>query len=243
MMRRPSPPAIIGIVVGLLAYAVAGYFLLISPQRKKAADLKGQIEATQQQIDQYRLLALQAKSTPPIRSADLFRLTKAMPDEVDMPGVMLELSRVARQSGIEFQSITPQGAAPVTDYSSLAITLQFDGNYYELSDFLFRLRNLVRVRAGRLEAQGRLFVVDSINFGEGQRTFPDIQASLIVRAFAFGDVTQPVVAPPPPASTTTDLSTETTQTGTTTTATTTTETTQTPATPPNGSSATAAGAP
>jgi type IV pilus assembly protein PilO len=242
-MQRPSSSVIVGIVVGLLAYAVAGYFLLISPQRKKAADLKSQIQVTQQQIDQYRLLALQAHSMPPIRSADLFRLTKAMPDQVDMPGLLLELSQVARESGIVFQSITPQGAAPVADYSSVSINLQFDGNYYELSDFLFRLRNLVRVRSGRLDAQGRLFVVDSINFGEGQDTFPDIQASLVVHAFAFGDVTQPVAATPPPPASTTGTSTtgaETTQ--TTTTTTTTTDTTQTPP-PPGGSSAAAAGAP
>src|SRR6266508_4896319 len=234
MMRRPSPPAIIGIVVGLLAYAVAGYFLLISPQRKKAADLKGQIQATQQQVDRYRLLALQAHSMPPIRSADLFRLTKAMPDQVDMPGVLLELSRVARQSGIEFQSITPQGAAPVTDYSSLAITLQFDGNYYELSDFLFRLRNLVRVRAGRLEAQGRLFVVDSINFGESEHSFPRINASLVVHAFVYGDLTA-TTAPPPAAAapgSTTGSSTTTAQTTTS---------LDTPSEPPGGTSAVGGG--
>src|SRR5688572_33112219 len=111
MRAKPSPLAIIGIVVGLLVYVLAGYFLLVSPQRGKAADLKKQTLATQQQIDQYRLLAAQAKATPPIRVAELFRLTKAMPDTVDMAGVILEPSHVARGSGIEFASITPQGGA------------------------------------------------------------------------------------------------------------------------------------
>lgn len=226
MRAKPSAVAIIGIVVGLLVYGLAGYFLLVSPQRGKAADLKRETAAIEQQIDQYRVLAAQAKATPPIRVAELFRLTKAMPDTVDMAGVVLELSHVARGSGIEFASITPQGAAPVSGYSSIPITLEFDGNYYELSDFLFRLRNLVRVQAGQLDAVGRLFVVDSISFSESTHSFPKIKASLTVHAFVYGDVslTAPATTPTTPGTTTT---TETTTTAPT-----------SPNTPPAGSSAT-----
>lgn len=228
MRAKPSTVTIIGVVVGLLVYGLAGYFLLISPQRSKAASLKKETTATQQQIDQYRLLSAQAKATPPIRVAELFRLTKAMPDQVDMAGVVLELSRVARESGIEFDSISPQGAAVVSGYSSLPISLEFDGNYYELSDFLFRLRNLVRVRSGHLDAQGRLFVVDSISFSESTHSFPRIKASLTVHAFVYGDVSTPTTPAATPTSTDT-------------TATTTTESTPTaPATPPAGASATPA---
>jgi hypothetical protein len=204
---KPSAAIIAGIVVGLLVYAAAGYFVLISPQRSKAAALKKETAATQQQIEQYRTLAAQEKATPPIRVAELFRLTKAMPDTVDMPGVLLELSRVARESGIEFDSISPQGPAAVSGYSSFPITLEFDGNYYELADFLFRLRSLVRVHEGRLDAQGRLFVVDTISFSESEHAFPRIKASLQVHAFVYGDATAaatPAAAPataPPPAAT------------------------------------------
>ena len=207
MQSKPSAAIIAGIVVGLLVYGLAGYFVLISPQRGKAADLKKETAATQQQIEQYRVLASQAKATPPIRVAELFRLTKAMPDTIDMPGVLLELSRVAHESGIEFDSISPQGPAAATGYSSFPITLEFDGNYYELADFLFRLRSLVRVHEGRLDAQGRLFVVDTISFSESAHSFPRIKASLQVHAFVYGDATSaatPAAAPaatPPPGTT------------------------------------------
>lgn len=234
MRAKPSAVAVIGLVVGLLVYGVAGYFLLVSPQRGKAADLKRETVTTQQQIDQYRALTAQAHATPPIRVAELFRLTKAMPDSVDMAGVVLELSRVARESGIEFDSITPQGASPVTGYSSVPITLEFDGNYYELSDFLFRLRSLVRVQSGHLDALGRLFVVDSISFSESTHSFPRIKASLTVHAFVYGDVS---TTGAPAAST----STTTTSTGTTPATTEPTSTAPTsPNTPPDGASATPA---
>ena len=198
MKSKPSAAVIAGIVVGLLVYALAGYFVLISPQRGKAASLKKETAATQQQIEQYRTLAAQAKATPPIRVAELFRLTKAMPDTVDMPGVLLELSRVARESGIEFDSITPQGPSVASGYSSFPITLEFDGNYYELADFLFRLRSLVRVHEGRLDAQGRLFVVDTISFSESAHSFPRIKASLQVHAFVYGDATSAATPPVSP---------------------------------------------
>jgi hypothetical protein len=238
MRSKGSAPIVAGIVVGLLVYALAGYFLLISPQRARSADLKHKIEVTQQQIDQYRASAAQARAATPIRVAELFRLTKAMPDEVDMAGVLLELSRVARESGIELDSVTPQPPAAASGYQSMPITIEVDGNYYELSDFLFRLRNLVRVRSGRLDAQGRLFVVDSISFSESTKSFPRIKAGLTLHAFVYGDNTVPAVAPPAAAPGTT------TTTATTTTTPTTTTTTQPQSleTPPGGS-ATGAGGP
>jgi type IV pilus assembly protein PilO len=247
-MKRPSRSAVIVlIVVGVLAYGAAGYFFVVSPQRAKAANLKKQVQATEDQIQQYQLLSQQAATTPPIRVADLFRLEKAMPNEVDMAGIVLELSRIAHDTGITFESITPQGATAGTGYQVLPVTLVFDGNYFELSDFLYRLRSLVRVRSGHLSANGRLFVVDSISFSESEKAFPRIQATLTVQAFVFGDTAIGTAPPPPAASggaptTTGTNTTQTTTTGTTTTpgATATTPEPPPPDVPPASASATGA---
>jgi type IV pilus assembly protein PilO len=216
MPRKPSSPAVIVlVVVGVLAYLAVGYLLLISPQRAKSADLKKQIAETERKIDEYRTLSAQAKAAAPIRVADLFRLEKAMPNEVDMAGIVLELSRIARETGITFESITPQASAPQTGYQMLPVTLVFDGNYFELSDFLYRLRSLVRVRTGRLATSGRLFVVDSINFSESPKAFPRIQANVVVNAYVYGDAPPPgtpATTPPPAAATTTTGQTSTTET-------------------------------
>jgi Tfp pilus assembly protein PilO len=232
MRAKPSGVVIAAVVVGLIIYGLAGYFLLVSPQKGKAADLKRETDTTQQQIDQYRALTAQAQATPPIRVAELFRLTKAMPDSVDMAGVILELSRVARESGIQFDSITPQGATPVSGYSTVPLSVDFEGNFYELSDFLFRLRNLVRVHAGTLDAQGRLFVVDALTFSESTKAFPQIKASLTVHTFVYGDVS---LAAPPVAETPAGTTGTTTTPGSTTTEPTTTA--ASPDTPPEGASA------
>ena len=188
------------VVVGLLVVALLGYFVLVRPQHAKAHDLAKQIEETQQQLTAYRAANLAARNAPKIRVADLFRLTKAMPNEADMPGLVLELNRIAEETGISFDSIAPRTATVVSGYQVVPISLVFQGNYYDLSDFLYRLRNLVDVRGGTLDATGRLFTVDTVEFAEGDKTFPQIRATLTVDAFVFG-TSPPATATPPPATT------------------------------------------
>jgi Tfp pilus assembly protein PilO len=199
----PKPAALAIVIVSLLVVTAAGYFLVISPQRSRSAELAKEAETVQAEILARRIAAQQATQVEPIRVADLFRVSKAMPSVDDMPGVLLELNRIARETGIRFESITPQEPADAGGYQRRPIDLIFDGNFYELSDFLFRLRSLVRVRGGELEATGRLFTVNSLNFVESERAFPQIKATLNVSAFIYGtgQTTTPATQPPgaPPA--------------------------------------------
>ena len=41
------------------------------------------------------------------------------------------------------------------------------------------------MRGGQLQANGRLFTVNSLNFVEGDHSFPDIKATLSVSAFVY----------------------------------------------------------
>ena len=198
-MKGLPKPAALAIVIGaLLVVTAGGYFLLISPQRSKSAELGQEAESVRAQIEALRIANAQVQNVEPIRVADLFRVTKAMPDTDDMPGVLLELNHIARDTGIRFESITPQEPADAGGYMRRPIDLVFDGNYYELSDFLFRLRSLVRVRGGQLEATGRLFAVNNLNFVESEHAFPRIKATLNVTAFVYGTGATPAPAEPAP---------------------------------------------
>jgi type II secretory pathway pseudopilin PulG len=196
--RFPQPLLIVLIVLGFLLAALGGWFLLVSPQRSKAAELDHQIADTNNAITAARALTLQAKKGAQIRVADLYRLTKAMPDQVDMAGIILELNQVAEDSGITFEQITPSSTAtPISGYLAIPITVEFQGNFYDLADFLYRLRNLVDVRGGMLDATGRLFAIDEVDFAEAPPPpgFPQIRAHLVIDAFVFGTGTAPTVAP------------------------------------------------
>jgi type IV pilus assembly protein PilO len=220
-------PALIAIIVGsVLLVGFMGWFLLVRPQGGKLADLKQQTADMQQKIDAYNQQVAAARSAPKIEVADVYRLAKAMPDRTDMPDLVLELSQLARDTGIRFDSIAPQPLVSLGAYQVIPIAVTFNGNFYNLADFLYRLRSLVSVHGGRLDATGRLFSVDTLTFNESPLRFPQIQASLTIDAFVYGAGAS-TPAPVAPAPTTTE--------------TTTTTTTTTPAeTPPAGATATGA---
>src|SRR5947199_10541792 len=81
-----------------------------------------------------------------------------MPDREDMPGIILTLSETARDSGIKFDLIEPVvgNSPPSGSFATERIHLLFNGDFYGLSDFLYRIRSLVAVRNGELQAARRL---------------------------------------------------------------------------------------
>jgi Tfp pilus assembly protein PilO len=203
-MRRPSQSLqVVLVVIALVAVAAAGYLFVIGPKRSQAADLGRRLEATELQIAAARARAGTARPATPVLpgvdAAELFRLTKAMPDSADMADVVLALDRIAADTGIALESIAPGAPAEGDGYRTLPITLSFEGNFYNLSDFLFRLRTLVAVRDGKLTANGRLFNVQTITFGAGQAGFPQLAATVTVNAYVFGANEAPAAAAPAPA--------------------------------------------
>src|SRR5947208_2889540 len=157
--------------------------------------------------------------------ARLLSRLQVVPDLTNVQLVSSTLSKIGKQSvvdftiaaDISFDSITPQPAVGITSYSVLPISVTFNGNFYNLADFLYRLRSLVTVHAGRLDATGRLFAVDTLTFNESTLKFPNIQASLVIDAFVYAAAPAPAAAPavtPPatgtatttPTTTTTDSS-------------------------------------
>ena len=200
MKRRIPQSAVIALIAfGFLLIGAGGYFLVLGPQRSKASDLNQQIADTNSAIDAARAMTVEAKKGAQIRVADLYRLTKAMPDQIDMAGIILELNQVAQDSGITFEQISPSTTAtPISGYLAIPITVEFQGNFYDLSDFLYRLRNLVDVRHGTLDATGRLFAIDEVDFAEAPPPpgFPQIRAHLVIDAFVYGTGTAPTVPAP-----------------------------------------------
>jgi Tfp pilus assembly protein PilO len=193
---------LIAAAAAVLLLSVLVYIVLVGPKRSRASELEDEISKTNVELAQARIEGARAQETPAVPVGDLKRLTKAMPSETDMPGVVLDLARVAQEAGISFDSITPADQ-PVagTGYQKIPISLVFQGNFFELSDFLFRLRNLVEVRDNKLRVDGRLFSVDGIDFAQGTQQFPQIQATLNANAFVYGGAPAAATppAPPPPA--------------------------------------------
>lgn len=207
------------IAVAVLIVAVVGFFGVLKPKMAAGSQLDAEIAELETKI----AAASRPKANVDGRKveidvADLFLLAKAMPDSDDMPGIILELNTIAGASGIRFVSIQPQAPTVGAGYRTLPITLTFEGNYYDLTDFVYRLRSLVRVDDGELTAKGRLYTLDQIDLHEAEDGFPSIEAVLTVSAYAFGAGAGAPAAPgTPPAATTTTPATTAATTGATTT--------------------------
>jgi Tfp pilus assembly protein PilO len=199
----------------LLVVSLMGYFTLISPKKSTAADLKQQTAVVQGQINHNRSSAF-TQALPAVRSASVFSVTQAMPNKLDTPDVILTLSGLAQESGISFDSITPQGASTSTTttpdpFATEPIQAKFTGSFYNLLTFLQRVRNLVRVQNGKLFTAGRLFDVSSVSLAEGSNGWPQVSATLTINEFVPQSVavTTPATAGTDTTSTTTTATTTT----------------------------------
>jgi Tfp pilus assembly protein PilO len=231
-LKRPLPKgAVIGGIVGAgLLVLLIGWFGLVRPQSHKASSLAKQTAAVQQEIAT-NLAQIAAQKTagavpaaPQIRVADVYKLAKAMPSSVDMPDILLELDQVTRDAGVQLQTISP---SPPTPDGKIAFNLGVEGDFFTVTDLLYRLRNFVSVRDGALEASGRLFDVDNLNITPSGGS--KVTASISLHTYQY--VPAPPVAPVAPV---VPASTDTSSTSTSTT------TTPSSETPPSGPSASGA---
>jgi type IV pilus assembly protein PilO len=196
--------------VALVIVALVAYFILIRPKRAEAGRLSEQIAKLETEVSAAKLASRPSEAGKKIKVADLFELTKAMPDRDDMPGIILGLNSVAEAAGISFESIAPQNQVNAESYRVLPISLTFEGNYYDLTDFLFRLRNLVSVQDGKLAAAGRFFTLDSVDMHPATGGLPRIEAILVVSAYVFDANSHSSTLVPAPLPTTTGATTGTT---------------------------------
>jgi Tfp pilus assembly protein PilO len=184
-----------GVVLGAVVLVTAvAWIVVVGPERSKVGKLDGEITSVQTQIDQRKAALASPKVSLHIRASDLYRLTKAMPDATDMPGIILVLNRLASGHALKFSSIQPGPLVAQTGFNVQPLTVVMQGRFADVSSFLGDLRNLVRVKKHALAATGRLFAIDSIDFAspEAPKTFPIVKATLTVDAFTFaGGVATP----------------------------------------------------
>ena len=187
----------------VLLYALVLWFLLVSPKRATASKAGDDVIAAQLELAQARVSASRPTRHTGPRVTDVLRLAKAMPSSVDQPGLVLELDRLARSSRVELTSITPnEPVASPGNPTAIPVVVTVDGSYRQITRFVRRARELVRVRGGVVRATGRLFTVQSVELTESKaRHFPFLDATINLNAYVYDG---PIVAATPPPSASTD---------------------------------------
>lgn len=190
----------IAAVAAVVVYAAVVWLLLVSPKRGEAADARADVAAAE-----IRLTEARAASNRPTSAgapvADVFRLAKAMPGSADQPGLVLELDRLARATGVTLRLIAPQEPlAGLGGPTSIPLSVTLGGSYFQISRFVQRIQALVTVRKGKVRARGRLFAVQSLELGESPtEAFPELDATIVLNAYVYDEPLVPVEVPDEPA--------------------------------------------
>ncbi|HEY5529800.1 MAG TPA: type 4a pilus biogenesis protein PilO [Thermoleophilia bacterium] len=139
---------IVVVVIGL------GWFALISPTRQDVATTNSSITAERDKLATTQAQLRQAEETSKEgrqNQARLLELTKMVPNGDEIPSLLLQIQDLANESGISFMSITPSDLIQVNDYQILPLQVQFEGRFFDLSDFVYRAEQMV-AGPGRLLA-------------------------------------------------------------------------------------------
>src|SRR3954470_5403250 len=97
-------------VVAIVAIAVGGWFVLISPQRSHASELRTQTQSQEGRNSQLRatLASLQAqKASLPKVQAALAKLGVQLPSNPALPALIRSLSSAADAAGVDLISLAP----------------------------------------------------------------------------------------------------------------------------------------
>jgi len=173
-------------VLAVATVALIGWFGLVSPQRSTASDLDRQIAGTQTQL-------AVAKSSPApgageggkSSGASTAALARAMPERAEMADVLRQLQRAARRTEVRLDSVTPQAVAAQSGYNAVPMDVVVSGRYFGVQRFLRYLRMQAGVDGSHVHATGRLFSVDSVNLAAGEKTLPQLAATIHLNAFTY----------------------------------------------------------
>lgn len=135
--------------LAVVLVAIAYYFFLWQPKSDQVAEIEDQIEQQEaQQIElQQRINALQdIRDRAPELEAAIVAAESIVPRDIAVPAALRQLVLAADDSGVDLVSVSPARPAAFTgaDEPGVAVidvSLQVNGGYFQLIDFLRRIED------------------------------------------------------------------------------------------------------
>ncbi len=150
--------SLIAVAVGLLLLVIVLVVVLIVPQFAKLSDLGMQIDKANEDSAAAKTLLeqrLAVKNRAAMTSGALLRLATAVPENPELPSLIIELQDVAYASGVAMREVTPQPPVGIADkqYVKLDLKLEVWGTWADTVDFMQRLDKMGReLRVGSFKS-------------------------------------------------------------------------------------------
>jgi type IV pilus assembly protein PilO len=116
----------------------------LDEQAQAREDKQAQLEQLRQEVNELE----EVRRNSPEIQRQLLELSKRVPTQPQIPTLVVQVEEIADASGVTQLSVDPEPpTAPAGggDYQVVPVTMQFDGTYDQMQDFLLRVRNLTRL--------------------------------------------------------------------------------------------------
>jgi hypothetical protein len=173
--------------IGLLAVIALWYFFLISPKRSEISEINEQTEVERETFERNsaRLKKLdQERAAAQEATGELLKLNKLIPGDEQMPSLIVELQKSANDAGIDFVKIEPDLPVPGAGATIIPIEMKFEGRFFDVNEFLYRVENYARMEGSEVNVSGRFLSVVEIKLEEGEFLgWPNVTVTLGINGY------------------------------------------------------------
>lgn len=178
-----------------LLLATFGFFV-VYPNVSKIIQLNGEQDNVSRELSSAEATLTRMKALKRDASkleANLAKLKIRLPDESEIPTLILDVNKIAKDTGIDFIRVVQSEWVGGDGYTEIPLSITMEGRYFDIIDFLYRLRH-----------HGREVMVMNINIAEGPDGLPQLSATIDAKTFTikspFNEETEePKPAPETPA--------------------------------------------
>ncbi len=172
---------VIIVLAGLAVLAVA-WMMVVSPERKKAAQVQAKVQSARAELSVAQSKLSEAQQDEKRYAAaysSIVSLGQAVPAESEVSSLVYELDHATSKDKVDFESITSGGAGGSSSASSttvastggfrqLPFTFSFSGTYKQLYELMQRLQGFtVSKTDGSVDVNGRLLSIQGLSLTGG----------------------------------------------------------------------------
>ena len=133
-------------IIGILAFLY--FYLLYFPQYKKYTELQSEVQKLSSDFEEQKKIAStlpkfkrEAQELEQLFNAAL----KELPDKKEIPSLLMNISQMAQESGLQITLFQPQKENVMDFYEEIPVKIKLSGGYHELALFFDKVANLSRI--------------------------------------------------------------------------------------------------
>ncbi|MCX5886633.1 MAG: type 4a pilus biogenesis protein PilO [Proteobacteria bacterium] len=133
-------------IIGIFAFLY--FYLLYFPQYTKYAGLQAKVQKLTSDLEEEKKVATtlpkfkkEAQELEQLFNAAL----KELPDKKEIPSLLMNISQMAQESGLQITLFQPQKENVMDFYEEIPVKIKLSGGYHELALFFDKVANLSRI--------------------------------------------------------------------------------------------------